>query len=293
MACNDCSPNIEINYDSPWSNPVGGNFDCQGESNGGTASSNSEDISYNGTNLACYRAESGDPLDDVLQKIDGQICSVLGDYSTYNTYCLSNITTEKEFVETISGELCTLKDDFNDFVNNTYANEIITINASIDDLDTPDIHSNCTNIFSPNSSDTLKQTLQKISKSLCTINNDILDLSSVNWGNCYTVPTTPTNIGEGFDVLLDQICLLKSEVENSSPSTVIIDNSGSCLVGGTANDSLLDTIGLIKTRLCKTGTFDGSLLDWSCLNTPTLNSDTDIQTAFQSLISEVKSLKQA
>jgi len=86
--------------------------DCN-ETCGGTVY-NSACVIYNGPNLACSSIETGDDLETALQKIDTQICSAIGDYSTYQFNCLtawygSDITEESQFVDAITGYACELE----------------------------------------------------------------------------------------------------------------------------------------------------------------------------------------
>src|SRR5258708_1798727 len=69
---------------------------------------NANCVIYSGPNLQCSGIVTNDALDIILQKIDPLLCSASGDYSGYNTYCLAPITTQKQFVESISNYVCTL-----------------------------------------------------------------------------------------------------------------------------------------------------------------------------------------
>lgn len=279
MACNDCIPQVNVTYTNPYQNTQQTN--CSGTS---TCSSNASDITYNGANLTCTGINTNDKLDAALQKIDEKVCSVLGDYSTYNTNCIENITTEKEFVEAISLAYCTLQTDYDTFIGTTYVADKTTLTTLINTNNVPNITSACTTIFNPTSTDTVKQVLQKISASLCAVYSTALDLSGVTWDNCYTISSTPNTVAEGFQVVLDQICTLNSASSGVLPT---FDNTSTCLTGGTSTDSLVTTIGLIKTQLCSLPTFAVDTLAWSCVTEPATK---DLQNSFQAVLSAIDDL---
>ena len=78
-------------------------------------------VVYTGPALNCADIATNDALDTILQKIDPLLCAATGDYSTYNTFCLAPITTQKEFVESISEFVCDLRDEFDEFTGTTFA----------------------------------------------------------------------------------------------------------------------------------------------------------------------------
>jgi len=278
MACNDCIPQVNVTYTNPYQNTQQSNCNSTG------VSSIASDITYDGANLTCSGIATNDNITTALQKLDTKVCSVIGDYSTYNTYCLADIITEKEFVEAISNGYCTLKSDYDTFTGTTYVADKTTLTTTINTNNVPNITSSCTDIFNPISTDTVKQVLQKVSNSLCAVYSTALDLSNVTWDSCFTVSSTPTTIADGFQVVLDQICTLKSTTAGTLPT---FDNTGTCLTGGGTTDSLTTTIGLIKTKLCSLPTFAVDSLTWSCVTKPTTK---DLQNSFQAVLSAIDSL---
>src|SRR5689334_4019635 len=83
-------------------------------------------VPYNGPNLACSGINTGDSLETALQKIDTQICSAIGDYSTYQFHCLTawygtSITQESQFVDAITGYACEIRSDLDTFIDDTFA----------------------------------------------------------------------------------------------------------------------------------------------------------------------------
>lgn len=70
-------------------------------------------VCYTGANLSCSGINTNDTLSTSLQKIDTQICSAIGDYSTYQFNCLiawwgSAITQESQFVDAITSYVCSM-----------------------------------------------------------------------------------------------------------------------------------------------------------------------------------------
>lgn len=240
-------------------------------------------VIYTGPNLSCSGILTNDSLETVLQKIDEQICSAIGDYSTYQFNCLedfwgSSITQESTFVDAITSFACSIKDDFNVFTGTTFPNYQDTIEARFVAIEVPGI--TCSSASVTNT-DTLQTVLNKYCTKFTEIDTD-LDISSVVWNNCFTVPSPPSNIAEGFTTVLSQICQLAS----ASTTLPTFNNTANCLSGGTT-DSLVTTIGLITTRLCDTPTFDIGDLTSSCV---TLGSN--ITELLQNLIDKVDGFTQ-
>jgi len=72
-------------------------------------------VIYTGANLVCTDTEPNTDLETILLRFDARFCqSVTGsDYTLYDLSCLDDVTiisTEKEFVEKISAEVCALKE---------------------------------------------------------------------------------------------------------------------------------------------------------------------------------------
>lgn len=277
MSCTDCSPKVVVKYSSPYTATNCSDDNC------GTCGNDACNTIYNGADLSCTGVETGTDLQTLLQKFDEKICTITGDYSTYDTHCITGITTEKEFVEAISSQYCTLKSNYDTFTTVTYVADKSAIYSTISDNNIPNITSNCTTYFNPVSTDTVKGVLQKLSNSICSIYSTALDISDVVWDTCYTVTDPPTTIKEGFDTVISQICSLKSTVSATLPT---FDNSSNCL-SGTSTDTLSDTIEAITTRLCSTPTFDGSDLTFSCVTAP---ATVTLDSTLQAILSKIDSL---
>lgn len=246
-------------------------------------------VVYTGPALNCSEIATNDALDTILQKIDPLLCAATGDYSTYNTYCLAPIATQQEFVESISNFVCTLREEYDEFVDTTYAANQTTLDNRLNALEVPAI--TCLSAGVVNT-DTLQQILTKY----CTKFNSIdtaLNPSGADWSSCYLVNPAPTTIAGGFNTLIAQICILKGLVESNSESLPTFNNVGSCLPAPlTAADTLVDTVNKIKTRLCQTGTIDTTTLTFGCVSS-SVSSSTDLQGTLQNILTKVTAISQA
>lgn len=246
-------------------------------------------VFYTGPNLNCSGVNTNDGLDTILQKIDPLLCAATGDYSTYNTYCLAPITTQKQFVETISNFVCNLSSSYNTFVNITYPGDQALLDARLVSLEQPQI--TCV-AASVTSSDSFIQILNKYCTTLTNLTNS-LNPSSANWNQCYVVSPLPTTIVGGFNTLISQICILKGLVDNNIGTPPTFNNIGSCLPAPlTAADSLVDTVNKIKTRLCQTGTINTTTFSWGCVSSTVANS-TDLQGTLQNILTKVTQIAQS
>lgn len=253
MACQNCN-NEPISFS--YSYPRG----CVG------SSSSNCTCTYTGTALPCSGIANGDTFNEALVKIDAQICSIAGDYSTYNFNCLttwlgSSITTEAEFVDAITAYACEIKSDLDTFIDTTFTNYQTFVEDEITGITNPEITCAAAGVTS---ADSLVTVLNKYCTLFGTIKNSI-DLSGVGWNECFTVVSPPTTISGAIDVLIGQICTLK----NTSPVLPTFDNTANCLDGG-AVDTLEQTIQEIITRLCVTPIWntDEDDVEYGCLPQP-------------------------
>lgn len=284
MSCTNCSG-------TPFSFDVTlfTSNDCFGCENNGCGNNvqNAKCVIYTGPNLSCSGVETNDSLETILQKIDEQICSAVGDYTTYQFNCLDDwfgdaITSEAVFVNAMTEYACEISTNLTTFTDVTFVTYQDEVDARFEDIEVPAI--TCSSASVTNT-DTLQQVLTKYCTKFAAIDT-ALDISSVDWNDCLVVVTTPDTIAEGFQLLADQICVVKDAMPASLPT---FNNSTSCIAGGTT-DSLVTTIGLIKTRLCEGPTFDRTDLTWECLTVPTFSSNQDITAALQGLIDQVSDL---
>lgn len=267
MACNTSNPYL-VTYPQ--------NCDCCASPDCPTTY-NAKCVVYSGPNLTCTEINTGDNLETALQQIEQKVCEVVGDYSTYNTYCLAPIYTQQEFVETISEAYCNLQDAFDTFVGTTFVNYQTSVTNQFTAITNPGLtctYAGVTNV------DTLNTILTKYCNTFGDIYSDI-DVSGVDWtgGGCFVVPSPPTTVADGFQLVIDQLCSCCS----SGVVLPTFNNLGSCLPSPGANDTLVQTIDKIKTRLCQTGTFDINALTWGCVVKPS-STTTNLQAAFQTVL---------
>lgn len=245
-------------------------------------------IYYTGPNLTCADIETNETLDSILQKIDPLLCSATGDYSTYNTFCLAPISTQKQFVESISELTCDLNLSYTTFTGTTFPAYMNATNTRFVAIENPSL--TCTSA-SVTPSDTLSQILTKYCAKFGIIDN-LLNISTADWNQCYVVSPLPTTPLQGFNILIDQVCLLKSQIESTTGALPTFNNIGSCLPSPlSATDSLVDTINKIKIRLCQTGTLDTTTLTWGCVTQP--SGAQNLQGTIQNILTKVTQLNQA
>lgn len=253
----------------------------------GSNSLNSKCIYYAGPNLSCSAIVTGDSLELSLQKIDTKLCAVLGNYSTYTINCLPGpITTEAAFVSAITSYACTLNTTLSTFTTSTFPTYQGVVGSRFSTLEQPSITNASSQVLS---SDSIWQVLGKFGGKFTALDS-ALSLSGINWSEAYSVPTPPSTLAGGFQTLLDQLTQLKTS--GTAASLPVFNNLGTCLVSPGATDSLVDTVGKIKTRLCQTPLFDINALSWTCVTKPSTTT-TDLQNAFQALMNKVNSLSQS
>lgn len=262
-------------------------FEC---ANSGCSSTvNSKCVYYAGPNLSCSGIETNDSIELSLQKIDEQICSVIGDYSNYQFNCLTawwggSITEESEFVDAITAYACEIVTTLEQFTGTTFPAFEEEINDRVDTLASPEITCTAAGVTS---SDDLFTILEKYCAKFGDI-DDELDISGVVWNNCLTVFTPPTNVAEAFELVQSQICQVLAASGGSLPT---FNNTGSCLPDPGSSDSLEDTVDKIKTRLCEVPTWDASNITWGCVTTPSV--DTDLEEAIQNIVDPITTLLEA
>lgn len=243
---------------------------------------NSGCVLYTGPNLSCSTINSGDTVELAIQKINDRLCAAAGNYATYNTYCLPTvlgqaITTQQQFVETISQYVCNNKTTYDTFVNTTYATFVTNTTNTFNSILNPSITCATAGVTT---GDSLTQVLNKYCTKLTSFQSQFDFLQDVVWDDCFTVITTPTTLYDAFTVLLDQICATKALVTNSQ--LPLFNNSTSC-IGGTTSNTLVETIELIKTAVCLRPTFNKTTLTWGCITQPS-GATTNLQDSFQTVL---------
>lgn len=280
MSCIDCSSGQPSQV---YSLQYKYNSSCN--SNCCTPLTDSKCISYKGVPLACSGIDTDDTIEEAIQKIDALVCQTSGDYSTYNTNCLTGITTQAEFVDDVTSYICTLNTTVDTFISTTFPAYQTTVTNSIASSLAPAITCSSASVTSADSTSTV------LSK-YCTKFTDIdskLDISNVIWNTCFSVGSSPASIAEGFSLLSNQICQVKTS--SSSVTLPTFNNVGSCLSITGAADTLVDTVNALRVRTCLSPVFDINSLTWGCITKPSSVS-TNLQAAFQSVLTKIDSLSQ-
>lgn len=276
--CNTCGTPAPVSYEIQY-NYSNQCYSC-GDASCNGASSNTKCVVYTGAALPCAGIATNDTLEDILIKIDSQICSVTGNYASYTYHCITPQTTEAGFVSAITDYVCNLNTTVTTFIGTTFPAYQSTVNSRFVALEVPGII--CATASVTNT-DTLQQILTKYCTKLTTLDTAV-SLSGITWNNCFTVVSTPTTIHDAFSEVLSQICQTKSLI--SSSSLPVFNNSSNCLAG-TSSDTLVTTIGLLTSKVCSAAVVTVGSLTTSCL---TLGST--LQTALQAIITKVDTLTQ-
>lgn len=286
MPCSSCNEqNITI---LGYSQILSQNGNCACSDCDPNKVANSSCVLYGGPNLNCLGVETCDDLNTILSKIDEKLCTVIGDYSLYNKFCLDDlatITTEQQFVEAISEQFCTLKTDVNTFLTVDYVAYQTSVDSRFDAIEVPGITCTAASVVP---TDSLNTILTKYCSQISNIQSG-LDLSGVNWSQCFIVSPAPTTVAQGFDILIDQICAVKAVADAGGAALPTFNNVGSCLPAPvTTTDSLVDTVNKIKTKLCTLPAYDNTSVTWGCVT-----SAVSFQDSFQNVINKLTSLSQS
>jgi hypothetical protein len=286
MPCSSCNENNITILGYSQISSQNGNCGCTDCDPSNVA--NSSCVFYSGPNLSCLQVNSCDDLNTVLSKIDEKLCTVVGNYTLYNKYCVDDtlaITTEQQFVESISQQFCTLKTTVNTFTETTFVTYQNTVDTRFDAIEVPAIV--CTSASVLNT-DSLNTVLNKYCTQISNINTK-LNIADVDWDQCFVVSSPPTNLLQAFDLIIDQICSVKTLATGSGAILPTFNNIGSCLAAPvTATDTLVDTVNKIKNKLCTLPTFDNTTVTWGCVT-----SAVTLQNAMQNVITKLSNVAQS
>lgn len=241
-------------------------------------------IYYSGNNITCgITASNGENLDIIVNKLATAICNITPAdlaWNTFNYQCLredgsltgsgpSNITTGKEFAEAVSIALCTLS-------------------TAIDITPSITISGPCSTYFAgliPGTS-TVVDILDDFIVKLCALNaqNDTSTVTTACSAGLWTsVPAAGSTLGTWVNWIKTNVCSLVTTLQGrvtnletfesdvytfvGDPTLSLIDNSTSC-ISGSGSDSLLTTIGLIKSKLCSIDSIVSALPDLANITLP-------------------------
>lgn len=242
-------------------------------------------VFYTSANLPISGILTNDSLEVALQKIETVLASVAGDYSGYNINCLGapgSITTEAQFVNSITSYVCTLNTTVTNFIGTTFPAYQATVNARFEDLEVPGITCASAGVLN---TDTLQQVLTKYCGKFDDF-DDFLDLSTIVWDSCFTIFTPPATIAEAFNMVIDQICQVKTSYTVVLPT---FNNIGSVLATPGANDSLESTVIKLRDRINLLPTFNINDLSWNCIAKPSV-TNIDLMSAFQAVLDKIDDL---
>jgi len=253
-------------------------------SGGSSTCCDASDTIYNGPALACSGIEPLDTLEAALQKLDEQVCSAIGDYSTYQfncleTWCGCTITTEAEFVDEITAYACETRSNLDIFISTTFPTYQAALVERFVESEVPGITCATAGVTSTS-------TLVEILNAYCTQITNIkaaIDVSSVNWAQCFVVGSPPSTVIAGFDLLVDQICEVKATADAAAVLPVFNNTAYTCLSAPTASDTLVETITMMLDLLCTTAVFDPANVTWGCTGTQPADLETGVQQLVDSL----------
>lgn len=247
-------------------------------------------VMYTGSALVCSGITPNSTLEQVLANINTAICNYITvDWSTFDYDCLPEYTSPQEFAEGISGAYCTLNTNYNTFVNTTFPSVLDSIDDRFDLLELPEVESTCTiNSISIADTDSTQVVQQKLSDITCYLSG-LLNVSSANWSSCYTVSPAPITPVAGFNVLISQICSLKSSVDSWNGVLPTFNNTGTCLPTPSASESLYDTVVKIRNKACASISYDVDNVVWgNCVADPTSITGTTLEDTITHLVSKIE-----
>lgn len=232
-------------------------------------------VIYGSSALGTIGIATGDSVEVSLQKVDNYLAATTPNgFPTYNYSCLANsvsINTQQQFVETISDKVCTIDTNVNTLLDTTFPAYQATINTQVAAISNPAITCSIANVTT---SDNLQSILNKYCTTFSSLNNKI-DISGVTWATCFDNTSIPQSIADGFSLVEQQLCTIKTQgVDVNLPT---FDNTTSCLDTPSTTDSLVDTVNKIKIKLCETTTsFDATQIIFGCVTQPSVLSLTNI-----------------
>ena len=283
-SCTPCSTSSPLSFNLQYVYNAQCTDTCTLPGCNGCTPTDAKCIVYNGAALVCSGIETGDTLETALQKLDEQVCSAIGDYSTYQFNCLEawcecTITTEAQFVDQITAYTCETRSNLDAFIGTTFPTYQSAINARFVALEVPGI--TCATA-SVTSTSTLVQILNAYCTQITNIKAAIL-VSSVDWDQCFTVLSPPTTVIGGFDLLVDQICAVKAIAEAAAVLPVFNNTAYTCLADPTSSDTLVETITMMLDVLCTAAIFDPANIDWGCTGAEPADLEAGIQQIVTSL----------
>ena len=220
-------------------------------------------IFYTGAKLTCTDIEPNTSLEEILQVMDSKICNDNdADFSLYELACLDEdivITTEQDWVEKVSADLCELKDTV---ANLPETNEDVeTLQAQVESIIQPNL--TLPPITNTTPSDSLNELIVGIANAVNTVNNE-QSISTVNWDTVYTSTSEPDTLTEGFNEVLAQMLLLKN-ASTAALTLPTFNTNSACIATHGASTPLTQVINDLLLKTCEAPVWTPSLISMGCI----------------------------
>ncbi len=252
-----CESSPHKSYQLPQTQPLS---DC-----GGCVPTNAECVTYSGVPLQNLGVTSNSNLEYILQEIDAHIPEGAQGVWDYDYSCLDDeiqIINQKQFVEEISRRFCILNLSHTELSNQV--GPLLDLSGRVLALEQPEYTSSAFIGITP--TDGSEVITDKLADAIDNLNSR-LGLSAVDWDANYTVITNPTTLPGGFNEILRQIGLLKTEVSNST-GIGTFDTTASCLPTKSNNTPLTTVISELIEADCSNAKFEYPLVTWGCVTAP-------------------------
>lgn len=251
-------------------------------------------VIYTGIPLSYIDVDPNDNLQTALVNINTAVNDMnpAPDYSGYNLYCITQTdgithpTNTQNFAEGISKIVCDNKDEYDNFVDTTYADQVTTFSTAISALQTPALTYSTSGggiSISITSGMTRNQVLTAIYTPLGSVLG-VLNAPGSTWSTLSI--SQPTTLTAAFNSLIAYIDGMDTAIAGKQDELPTIDNSGNCLAG-TSTDTVIETIDLLTSYACALPEFVAGDITWGGVST-----GTDLQEAVQNTINSVNYLLQ-
>lgn len=246
------------------------------------------EVVYTYLPLTYIATTSGDTLQTILGKINTAVNSMSAapNYSGYNLYCITQVdgsthpTNTQNFAEGISKIVCDNRDDFDDFVDTTYATAISTLTTSVSGILAPAL----TYVpFSITSADSLSTVYSKLFTGFTGYNTALNPSgASPTWSTIGLGSPAPTTVTTGFGSLIGYLGTLTTTVSGKQASLGTFNNT---TIGGGATDAPITTINLLRTYALTLPEFSAGDITEGCLT-----AQTDLQDYVQHIADYISSM---
>lgn len=225
-------------------------------------------VFYTGPALSNIGVDQNDDLDTILNAIDEKFGESTSnpDYTSWSMYGITQIngsshpTTLRNFSEGIAKIVTDNAGVVTTFIGTTYVNDQEVITDAINAIKAPEL---TYTPFGITDADLIANVWTKLFSGI----DDVLaalDPSAGAWDDIgLTGGDIPDTLLGGFNALIEVVSDLQSTVDDLD-ALPTFDNTGSCLPTPGATDTLVSTIGKIKTVLCAKPDFNVGDLEYGC-----------------------------